>query len=105
VQKYFTGGVMMHIFLGEEAEPEALASLTKKLMDTELVYWSYTPAITHCNNCEKTYTGIYQACPSCGSNNVDIWSRIIGYYRPLRNWNPQRRREFWTRRHYISSVI
>ncbi|MEM4490295.1 MAG: anaerobic ribonucleoside-triphosphate reductase, partial [Desulfurococcaceae archaeon] len=54
---------------------------------------------------EKTYTGIYQACPSCGSNNVDIWSRIIGYYRPLRNWNPQRRREFWTRRHYISSVI
>ncbi|MEM1713877.1 MAG: anaerobic ribonucleoside-triphosphate reductase, partial [Desulfurococcaceae archaeon] len=105
VQKYFTGGVMMHIFLGEEAEPEALASLTKKLMDTELVYWSYTPAITHCNNCEKTYTGIYQSCPSCGSSNVDIWSRIIGYYRPLRNWNPQRRREFWTRRHYMSSVI
>lgn len=100
VQRYFTGGVMMHIFLGEEAEPDALASLTNKLSQTDLVYWSYTPAITHCNVCEKTFTGIYMKCPSCGSENVDVWSRIIGYYRPLRNWNPQRRKEFWTRRHY-----
>jgi len=101
VQNYFTGGVMMHIFLGEEPEPEALADLTKKLLQTELVYWSYTPAITHCNTCEKTFTGLYVKCPSCGSENIDIWSRIIGYYRPLRNWNPQRRKEFWTRRHYL----
>ncbi|MEM1613225.1 MAG: anaerobic ribonucleoside triphosphate reductase [Desulfurococcaceae archaeon] len=100
VQKYFTGGVMMHIFLGEEADPEALSSLTNKLMQTDIIYWSYTPAITHCNNCDKTYTGMYVTCPSCGSSNVDVWSRIIGYYRPLRNWNPQRRAEFWTRRHY-----
>mgnify|MGYP001626214174 FL=1 len=100
VQKYFTGGVMMHIFLGEEADPEALASLTKKLVQTDLIYWSYTPAITHCNSCDTTITGLYTSCPKCGSSNVDVWSRIIGYYRPLRNWNPQRRREFWSRKHY-----
>ncbi|MEM4481318.1 MAG: anaerobic ribonucleoside-triphosphate reductase [Desulfurococcaceae archaeon] len=100
VQRYFTGGVMMHIFLGEEADPESLSSLTKKLIQTDLIYWSYTPAITHCNSCDRTFTGVYTACPSCSSNNVDIWSRIIGYYRPLRNWNPQRRKEFWTRKHY-----
>ncbi|MEM4880102.1 MAG: anaerobic ribonucleoside-triphosphate reductase, partial [Desulfurococcaceae archaeon] len=100
VQKYFTGGVMMHIFLGEEPDEESLVSLTKKLMQTDLVYWSYTPAITFCNTCSKTFTGLYMSCPSCGSNNVDIWSRIIGYYRPLRNWNPQRKKEFWKRHHY-----
>jgi len=100
VQKTFTGGVMMHIFLGEEPDPEALAKLTKRLIQTELVYWSYTPAITHCNKCGRTFTGLYKKCPACGSENVDIWSRIIGYYRPLRNWNPFRRKEFWTRKHY-----
>ncbi|MCC6054077.1 MAG: anaerobic ribonucleoside triphosphate reductase [Thermosphaera sp.] len=100
VQKYFTGGVMMHIFLGEEADPEALANLAKRLIDTDIVYWSFTPAITHCNNCDATFTGIYKTCPKCSSENVDIWSRIIGYYRPLRNWNPYRRREFWQRKHY-----
>ncbi len=100
VQKTFTGGVMMHIFLGEEPDPEALAKLTKRLIQTDLVYWSYTPAITHCNKCGRTFTGLYKKCPACGSENVDIWSRIIGYYRPLRNWNPFRRKEFWTRKHY-----
>jgi len=102
VQKSFTGGVMMHIFLGEEPDPEALAKLTKRLMRTELVYWSYTPAITVCNACGYSTTGLYTHCPRCGSENVEIWSRIIGYYRPLKNWNPYRKREFWTRRHYSS---
>ena len=102
VQRSFTGGVMMHIFLGEEPDPEALAKLTKRLMKTELVYWSYTPAITVCNSCGYSTTGLYTHCPRCGSENVEIWSRIIGYYRPLKNWNPFRRREFWTRRHYSS---
>ncbi|ABN70178.1 anaerobic ribonucleoside-triphosphate reductase [Staphylothermus marinus F1] len=100
VQKIFTGGVMMHIFLGEEPDPEALAKLTKRLMQTDLVYWSYTPAITHCNKCGRTFTGLYRRCPVCGSEDVEVWSRIIGYYRPLKNWNPFRRREFWTRKHY-----
>ncbi len=102
VQKTFTGGVMMHIFLGEEPDPEALAKLTKRLLQTDLVYWSYTPAITHCNKCGRTFTGLYRRCPVCGSEDVEVWSRIIGYYRPLKNWNPYRRKEFWTRRHYKS---
>jgi len=100
VQKSFTGGVMMHIFLGEEPDPEALARLTKRLMRTDLVYWSYTPAITVCRNCNHSTTGLHTHCQRCGSENVEIWSRIIGYYRPLKNWNPFRRREFWMRRHY-----
>ena len=100
VQKSFTGGVMMHIFLGEEPDPEALASLTKRLIKTDLVYWSYTPAITVCNSCGKSFTGLYSKCPHCGSENIEIWSRIIGYYRPLKNWNPFRKKEFRTRSHY-----
>ncbi|EEB73363.1 anaerobic ribonucleoside triphosphate reductase [Thermococcus sp. AM4] len=102
IQRSFTGGVMMHIFLGEEPDPGALAKLTKRLMRTELVYWSYTPAITVCNDCNYSTTGLHTHCPRCGSKNVEIWSRIIGYYRPLKNWNPFRKKEFWTRRHYSS---
>ncbi|MEL9908750.1 MAG: anaerobic ribonucleoside triphosphate reductase [Desulfurococcus sp.] len=100
VQKYFTGGVMMHIFLAEEPEPEALAKLAKRIMDTDIVYWSFTPALTYCPSCNRTFTGLYSKCPKCGSENIEVWSRIIGYYRPLKNWNPQRRKEFWTRHHY-----
>lgn len=102
VQGASTGGVMMHIFLGEEPDPEALAKLTKRLLRTKLVYWSYTPAVTVCNACGRSSTGLHTACPHCGSEDVEVWSRIIGYYRPLKNWNPYRKREFWSRRHYSS---
>lgn len=105
VQKSFTGGVMMHIFIGEEPDPEALSKLTKRLIQTDLVYWSYTPAITICSRCNKRFTGLYRECPICGNKDVEIWSRIIGYYRPLKNWNPFRKREFWTRKHYRRNVF
>jgi len=100
VQPEFTGGVMMHIFLGEEPNPEALAKLTRRLTEhTRLVYWSYTPAISVCPRCGWNGVGLYTSCPRCGAE-TEIWSRIIGYYRPLKNWNPARRREFWHRHHY-----
>ncbi|ABM80012.1 anaerobic ribonucleoside triphosphate reductase [Hyperthermus butylicus] len=100
VQPVFTGGVIMHIFLGEEPDPEALASLTRKLAaNTSLVYWSYTPALSVCPRCGWSSVGIRTTCPRCGGE-TEIWSRIVGYYRPLRNWNPARRREFWLRHHY-----
>ena len=99
VQPIFTGGVMMHIFLGEEADPEALAKLTRILTNTNLIYWSYTPAISVCPKCGWSGIGIQTTCPRCGSE-TEVWSRIVGYYRPLKNWNPARRREFWARKHY-----
>ncbi len=105
LQRLFTGGVMMHIFLGEEPDPEALAKLTKRLTySTDLVYWSYTPAITICRKCGWKGVGAVHECPKCGSENVEIWSRIIGYYRPIKNWYPYRRKEFRTRIHYKGSI-
>lgn len=78
----------------------ALARLVRRLTETDLVYWSFTPAQTHCPKCGRTFTGLYTACPECGHEGVEVWSRIVGYYRPLGNWLSARRREFWTRRHY-----
>ncbi|RLG39380.1 MAG: anaerobic ribonucleoside-triphosphate reductase [Thermoproteota archaeon] len=100
VQKSFTGGVMMHIFLGEEPDPEALAKFTRRLSETDLVYWSFTPVVTVCETCGKSFTGAYRKCPHCSSRHVELWSRIVGYYRPLSNWSRPRRREFSLRVHY-----
>ncbi|MCD6084825.1 MAG: anaerobic ribonucleoside triphosphate reductase [Desulfurococcales archaeon] len=99
VQKYFTGGVMLHLFLNEEPDPEALAKLTRRLSGTELIYWSYTPALTICRKCGYRSVGTAWVCPRCGSE-TEVWSRIVGYYRPVKNWNPARRKEFKQRVHY-----
>ncbi len=100
IQKYFTGGVMMHIFLGEEADPEALKKLTYNIVhNTKIIYFSFTPAQSVCTKCGWRSVGVYWECPKCGAQ-TDVWSRIVGYYRPLRSWNPGRLADFKRRVHY-----
>jgi len=95
VQQEFTGGVMMHLFLHEQPDPKALRNLIYRIAtNTKVVYFSITPTITVCRKCGKSVTGYIDTCPHCGSNDVDHWSRIVGYYRPVRNWNIGKKAEF-----------
>ncbi|MHA1616949.1 MAG: anaerobic ribonucleoside triphosphate reductase [Candidatus Njordarchaeales archaeon] len=104
VQCEFTGGVMMHIFLAESPDTKALKRMIYHITTkTKIVYFSITPTITTCNECGWTGVGINQKCPKCSSERIDIWSRIVGYYRPIRNWNIGKRNEFLSRIHYYFS--
>ncbi|MCD6510958.1 MAG: anaerobic ribonucleoside triphosphate reductase [Thermoprotei archaeon] len=101
VQQEFTGGVMMHLFLAEMPEHDALKKFIYRLVkNTKVVYFSITPAISVCGKCSWNGVGIYERCPRCGSSKVDVWSRIVGYYRPVRSWNIGKIAEFKSRVHY-----
>ncbi|RLI36790.1 hypothetical protein DRO60_05290 [Candidatus Bathyarchaeota archaeon] len=105
VQPEFTGGVMMHIFLDESPDPEALKKLVRRIAErTKIVYFSITPTIAVCRRCGWQAVGLFDKCPRCGAP-VDLWSRIVGYYRPLRNWNVGKRAEFRRRVHYGGSSL
>ncbi len=94
VQQEFTGGVMMHLFLAEQPDPSALRNLIRKIVEnTKVVYFSITPTITVCRTCGWNSIGAHFTCLKCGSE-TEIWSRIVGYYRPVRNWNPGKKAEF-----------
>ena len=123
-QSLFTGGVskilQVHIpFVEPNASKreiedglERLSKLIQKIMSYEplegrkIVYLAYTPVQNHCRRCGFVWVGDpYEhvdeqgnpKCPRCGSTDVDTWSRIVGYYRPIRNWNPGKRAEFMSR--------
>ena len=104
VQQEFTGGVMLHLFMYEAIDPEALKRLIYNIVTkTRIVYFSITPSISVCKECGWNGVGIYFQCPRCNSKNVDIWSRIVGYYRPIRSWNDGKKAEFYFRVHYGKS--
>jgi len=103
VQPEFTGGVMMHIFLDESPDPEALKKLVRRVAErTKVVYFSITPTMAVCRNCGWQAVGLFEKCPRCG-HRVELWSRIVGYYRPLSNWNEGKKAEFRQRVHYGSA--
>ncbi len=103
VQHLFTGGVMMHMHMYEAMDPEALMKMVYNISKSyKIVYFSITPAITVCIKCGWSSPGIFSECPKCGSEEVDWWSRIVGYYRPIKNWNPGKKAEFASRIGYGS---
>ena len=104
-QKLFTGGVIKHVFIDRELPPEAIAKfVTTTLRTTDVVYMSVTPTIAVCPTCGYRAVGRFSKCPKCG-NPMDLWSRVVGYYRPIRSWNEGRVAEFYARRDLSQDIL
>ncbi|MHA1699651.1 MAG: anaerobic ribonucleoside-triphosphate reductase, partial [Promethearchaeota archaeon] len=89
-----SGGNIMNIFLGEHTpDAQALLSLTKKIAYTNVGYWSYTTDLTSCKACFKNQPGLHNRCSFCGSNDVEQYSRITGYYQAVSGWNAGKQQE------------
>jgi len=96
-QKLFTGGVMKFINIHRPIEPRQAELLVKSCINHGLIYYALNITQVICLDCGFRSIKLLWQCPICGSTNIEILSRIVGYYRPIRNWNPARRAEFTTR--------
>ncbi len=98
------GGAISHIFLGENnPDPEALMKLTKRIASNTLTsYFAYTKDMTSCSICNRTFGGVYEKCPNCDAEGdaVQWYSRITGYYTPVKSWNKGKMKEFLDRHKY-----
>ncbi|MCG3218980.1 MAG: ribonucleoside triphosphate reductase, partial [Candidatus Heimdallarchaeota archaeon] len=109
IQPLYTGGTMFHTFLGEKInDPEMCKKLVFNIATkTRLPYFSITPTFSICKKCGYI-SGEHSSCPDCGSN-CEIFSRIVGYFRPVNNWNKGKKQEFVERATYsqpqVSSLL
>lgn len=97
LQPLYTGGTVFHTFLGESvADCDSLKSFIIKAMSmTKLPYISITPTFSVCK--EHGYLiGERPACPECG-NETEVYTRVVGYYRPVSMWNKGKQAEFQDR--------
>jgi ribonucleoside-triphosphate reductase len=100
LQSAYTGGTVLHSFLGEEVKDTSLVKgLVKKITDNfKLPYFTLTPTFSICP--EHGYiTGEKHVCPDCGAE-TDVYSRVVGYLRPVSRWNDGKREEFSLRETY-----
>ena len=98
LQTKYTGGTVFHGFLGERLEDvDACAALVKRIATAYRVpYFTITPTFSICPD-HGYLAGEQERCPSCGSQ-TEVWSRVVGFYRPVQNWNAGKRAEFRERR-------
>jgi len=99
LQTLYTGGTILHAFLGERITGrEAKAFIRKAFEKFKLPYMTITPTFSVCF--EHGYLeGEQFRCPKCGKE-AEVYSRIVGYLRPVQNWNEGKREEFRERLEY-----
>ena len=94
LQSLYTGGTVLHGFMGEKiSDVETCKDLVKKIAyNFTLPYFTITPTFSVCK--EHGYiSGEHHECPTCGTS-TEVYSRVVGYHRPVQNWNNGKREEF-----------
>lgn len=97
-QTKYTGGTVVHLFGGERiTNPDSVKNLVKKICDNyHLPYFSLTPTFSICP-VHGYLNGEQSSCPTCDSE-TEVYSRIVGYLRPVSQWNHGKQQEFKQRK-------
>ena len=101
LQSLYTGGTVLHLYLGERIpDIEVAKNLIKRIfLRFKLPYISLTPTFSICQ--EHGYiSGEHFTCPVCGKD-AEVWSRVVGYLRPVQNYHKGKKEEYGERVKYV----
>lgn len=100
IQTKYTGGTVVHTFVGEAvSDPLAVKAFVKMVCSNyHLPYFTITPTFSVCE--EHGYlNGEQYTCPTC-KRKTEVYSRVVGYIRPIEQWNDGKKHEFERRKTY-----
>jgi len=100
LQVRYTGGTALHIYLAEQVEDvEVVKSLIRKIVTRyRLPYFTLTPTFSVCPS-HGYLNGQQALCSVCGSK-TEVYSRVVGYLRPVNQWNDGKQAEFKLRKSF-----
>ncbi|MDQ7055297.1 MAG: ribonucleoside triphosphate reductase [Persephonella sp.] len=100
LQTKYTGGTVIHFFLGEKiSENSSVKQFVKTVCENyHLPYFTLTPTFSVCPE-DGYIPGEHKECPHCGEE-TEVYSRIVGYFRPVKHWNDGKKEEFKNRKSY-----
>lgn len=94
---YLDGGSAAHINLEEHLTSRQYDVLLRHAAKVGCQYLTFNIKMMQCNECGHIVNRPVDKCPKCGSENLTVWTRIIGYLTAVKNWSEGRRTEFKSR--------
>jgi anaerobic ribonucleoside-triphosphate reductase len=98
IQTRYTGGTVFHTYAGERVDdPVAVKSLVRKICSNyHMPYITFTPTFSVCPS-HGYIKGEVENCPTCAMA-CEVYSRVVGYLRPVKQWNKGKQEEFDSRK-------
>lgn len=98
LQTRYTGGTVIHVFVGERIDnTESVKNFVRTVCEKySLPYFTLSPTFSVCPTCGYI-KGEHKNCPKCALE-CEVYSRIVGYLRPVQQWNKGKKAEFLQRK-------
>ena len=109
LQTKYTGGTVLHLYMSERlSTPDAARELVRRSLSRfRLPYLTITPTFSICPN-HGYLAGEHQECPRCAEvgrmQECEVWTRVMGYHRPVASFNVGKKGEHAERTHFRESV-
>jgi ribonucleoside-triphosphate reductase len=106
IQCKYTGGTVLHLFIGERiSDVETVKNLIKKIFEKfHLPYITLTPTFSICP-AHGYLSGEHFTCPKCViPQSCEVYSRIVGYIRPVQQWHKGKQQEFSERKTFKTKI-
>lgn len=100
LQCKYTGGTVLHLYMNEKlSSAEACKQFVKKVIENyQMPYITVTPVFSTCNT-HGYLNGEQPECPKCGEK-TNVWTRVMGYFRPVDSFNTGKKGEHRERKHF-----
>lgn len=96
-----TGGGIVHAQIGERVTPKQAKSIIEFSIKSGCEHFALNAVYSVCDHGHTTF-GKQKTCPICGSQNVDHYTRVVGFFTKVENWNPVRRDWEFDRRTFVT---
>lgn len=93
IAKSIDGGQASHLNLEDNLDKEQYTRLLEYAVQAGNSYLTFNVPQTQCDDCGFIAKHPFDKCPKCGSNHTTMWTRIIGYLRPIKAWSESRQIE------------
>ena len=105
MQCKYTGGTVLHLYMNEKlSSAEACKRFVKKVISNyQMPYITVTPVFSVCD--EHGYlNGEQPICPKC-KKKTKVWTRVMGYFRPVDSFNTGKQGEHQERKHFTEEWV
>lgn len=101
INSLMTGGSIVHFSTDAKLTPTQAKSMIMKAIEAGNEHFAINCCYSHCPECNTTIKGKLDSCPECHSKKMEWYTRVIGYFSKVQNWNQTRREKDFPNRKFI----